>query len=61
MRRPPPPLRRLPPAATLVLSTPPASAQWFAAKILEDYPWLAETGVIDVILPKKQDLILVKL
>ena len=32
-----------------------------AAKIIEDYPWLVETGVIDVILPKKQDLILVKL
>lgn len=32
-----------------------------ADKIIEDYPWLTETGVIDVILPKKQDLILIKL
>lgn len=31
------------------------------AKIVEDYPWLTETGVIDVLLPKKQDMVLVKL
>lgn len=32
-----------------------------AARIAEDYPWLVETGVLEVILPKKQDLVLVKL
>jgi len=32
-----------------------------AGKIAEDYPWLAESGVLDVVLPKKQDLILIKL
>ncbi|KAL4853857.1 Malignant T-cell-amplified sequence 1 [Chlorella vulgaris] len=31
------------------------------ARIAEDYPWLVETGVLEVILPKKQDLVLVKL
>ncbi|KAL4439866.1 hypothetical protein ABPG75_002867 [Micractinium tetrahymenae] len=30
-------------------------------RIAEDYPWLSETGVLDVVLPKKQDLVLVKL
>ncbi|PSC69287.1 malignant T-cell-amplified sequence 1-like protein [Micractinium conductrix] len=30
-------------------------------RIADDYPWLVETGVLDVILPKKQDLVLVKL
>lgn len=32
-----------------------------AGRIAEDYPWLSETGVLDVVLPKKQDLVLVKL
>lgn len=32
-----------------------------AAKIAEQYPWLEDTGVINVILPKKQDLVLIKL
>jgi hypothetical protein len=36
------------------LSLPPG-------KIADDYPWLVETGVLDVVLPKKQDLVLVKL
>ena len=31
------------------------------AKIAEDYPWLEQTGVLEHILPKKQELILVKL
>lgn len=31
------------------------------AKICEQYPWLEETGVINVVLPKKQDLVLIKL
>ena len=32
-----------------------------AGKIAEDYPYLVEHGLLDVILPKKQDLVLVKL
>ncbi|GAB4823597.1 hypothetical protein N2152v2_010643 [Parachlorella kessleri] len=32
-----------------------------SAKIVEQYPWLQETGVIDVLLPKKHDLTLIKL
>lgn len=39
------------------LVSPPAPA----AKIVEQYPYLGETGVIDVLLPKKQDLTLIKL
>ncbi|KAI7839747.1 hypothetical protein COHA_006551 [Chlorella ohadii] len=31
------------------------------AKIAEDYPYLVEQGLLDVILPKKQDLVLIKL
>ncbi|EFN51192.1 hypothetical protein CHLNCDRAFT_56407 [Chlorella variabilis] len=39
-----------------------ASAQRaIRGRIIEDYPYLSETGVIDVILPKKQDLVLIKL
>ena len=44
--------------------TPPAPAarpHRFAGKIAEDYPYLADTGLLDVILPKKQDLVLIKL
>ena len=32
-----------------------------ADKIAEDYPYLVETGLLDVLLPKKQDLVLIKL
>lgn len=41
--------------------TPLSFASPCAAKIVEQYPYLADTGVIDVILPKKQDLTLIKL
>lgn len=40
--------------------TPPLLA-CSAAAIVEQYPWLQESGVIDVLLPKKQDLTLIKL
>ena len=32
-----------------------------AGQIAEQYPWLQQSGVLEVLLPKKQDLSLVKL
>jgi hypothetical protein len=32
-----------------------------AAQIAEQYPWLVENGVLEVLLPKKAELTLVKL
>jgi hypothetical protein len=32
-----------------------------AAKISEQYPWLESSGVLEVLLPKKQELTLIKL
>lgn len=52
----------LPARSRLASRAPPFCAPCAAAgKIIEDYPWLQDTGVIDVVLPKKQDLVLVKL
>ena len=31
-----------------------------AAKVLESYPWLEESGVIDVVLPKKEQIMIGK-
>jgi hypothetical protein len=59
---PPPPPPPLLPAAWLgSLSSLSSCASLTAGKIAEDYPYLVENGLLDVILPKKQDLVLVKL
>ena len=39
-----------------------AEACWFlAAKISEQYPWLVENNVLEELLPKKQELMIIKL
>ena len=32
-----------------------------AAQITEQYPWLVENGVLDELIPKKSDLVVIKL
>ncbi len=39
------------------MPTPPVPS---AAKVLESYPWLDESGVIDVVLPKKEQIMIGK-
>lgn len=50
--------RRRPPLPAL---TPPRPALRPAAQIGEQYPWLVESGVLEVLLPKKAELTLIKL
>lgn len=39
----------------------PRYLSFHVGKIAEQYPWLETTGVLEVILPKKQELTLIKL
>lgn len=48
---------RLPPTLRLL---PPSRTHTHTASIAEQYPWLADSGVLDLLLPKKEPLFVAK-